>query len=1494
MRTVRRRREPALFHLNTAAQTAFRLIFSVIVALGVAVCGLAAPSFAALPLGAGSSLGTTSVQAPSLVPMVNPSVQAGVFVPVQGRAVDTRSGLGGITGPVAANTWYPFQILGRAGVPTTGVDAVLVSLTIVNGTTTNVAQLVPNTARHHDTTVLYSGINDTISNSAVVAVGTDGQLALYSSSAQQFIVDVQGYFTSGDTPAPGAFVSVPTSRVIDTRDGTGYPAGAWSGSGIKSLTLKGKGGVPDTATAVFANITIINDTDTAQITLASLPGGGFAGGADPGTTINFRGQATTAVAAVLNLNAAGVVDIKHDPSYATGFHVLVDIQGYFDGQVSNSAFTTVESRIYDSRIPNTPVPANGTVEVQIAGVGGLPAASTDLAGVVMNITPVTSGWGYLRVWPSDETEPNLSTLNYTADSVSNVVVVRPSATTGKVKIYNNGSSPVHVVIDSQGWFNNANLLPPVTTNGTESGSRAKASMVSHALTDMSKLALNPTNGNVSVTGRLFHVRGIGQDMNVGWRYNSKFDHRPTLSMGRLETALRIDPATGNMIYTAPDGGWYTFVLSGSTYTMAQELNASLTKVSGTEYRLRFNDTGITNVYQDDGANFVLQRSFDANTTNPNTVTYTYGNGRLTQTTDTQGRTVSYVYNDTRNLNQPSAITDNSLNRTVSIEYGGGEGRMSKITEATGAITTFAYTNGKLTSITDGRTNTTALAFAADNWVNTITYAQGTAAAATWTLTHNTGPTQSYLTDPNSKQATYNLDASKTRVSSVTDPNGHETSSTFDGHDNRTVATNGLQKSTTYTYNANNSLTKITSPLAGASGTAGDVTFTYPSVTGDPLLNYRPDTATNSEGNTSTIQYDANTKNPSRIITPDNLGGTPQRFYQGDTAGTTCGAKPGQLCRSTDGNSNDTTYSYDTAGNLITVTRPLPLGTISYTYDAAGRIATSTDGKNQTATYTYDANDRITQTRFGANCTPASAPTNCVTYTYDAAGNLTTRVDAVGTTTYTWDAQNRPTGKTIGGVTTTVTYDGASNILSYVDPLGTVTYRYDAANRLIAVAEPGGSCPATLVFPNVTKCTGFDYDNADRRTATKYPNGVKNTTAYDNAGKITSITAVNSSANVLASRAYTYTSILNGTKDGALRKTMTTETPSIVTTYGYDKLNRLTSAVTGTTTETWAYDANSNRTQATKTGAASVYAAYNAADQLCWTGPSTGTCTTAPTGAISYSYDANGNTTAAGTATSNYNVFDQLTSITVSSTTTNFTYAGPRNDERTSAGSTNFLNGTLGVTQQTTSGAATSFVRDPNGTLISLRSSSGASYYYTTDAIGSTILITDSGQSAAASYTYDSWGTATANGSQAALNPWQYAGGYKDTATGYIKFGARYYDSAVGRFTQADPSGHEANRYVYATCNPITTVDPSGLDAADDCVQHMIVDQFFYGLTAGLFVGLIVGGATAGPFGALGGAVAGAVIGGVRGSYQGIVYGNIICRTPFLEFMRPDPSVPWHF
>lgn len=76
------------------------------------------------------------------------------------------------------------------------------------------------------------------------------------------------------------------------------------------------------------------------------------------------------------------------------------------------------------------------------------------------------------------------------------------------------------------------------------------------------------------------------------------------------------------------------------------------------------------------------------------------------------------------------------------------------------------------------------------------------------------------------------------------------------------------------------------------------------------------------------------------------------------------------------------------------------------------------------------------------------------------------------------------------------------------------------------------------------------------------------------------------------------------------------------------------------------------------------------------------------------------------------------------------------------------------------------------------------------------------------YGYDPYGRTTYV-SGAVANPWGYASGYSDP-TGLIKFGTRYYDPDLGRWTQVDPLGPGSSPYGYAGNDPIDNVDPTGL------------------------------------------------------------------------------------
>ena len=118
-----------------------------------------------------------------------------------------------------------------------------------------------------------------------------------------------------------------------------------------------------------------------------------------------------------------------------------------------------------------------------------------------------------------------------------------------------------------------------------------------------------------------------------------------------------------------------------------------------------------------------------------------------------------------------------------------------------------------------------------------------------------------------------------------------------------------------------------------------------------------------------------------------------------------------------------------------------------------------------------------------------------------------------------------------------------------------------------------------------------------------------------------------------------------------------------------------------------------------------------------------------------------------------------------------------------------------------------------GQLVSERTS-GGTYYYLTDDLGSVLKVVDSSGSIKNSYYYDPYGNSL-NKSETVGNPWQYASGYFDANTGLYKFGTRYYDPQLGRWTQKDPIGSSVgkigsdNPYVYAGNVPNMQVDPSG-------------------------------------------------------------------------------------
>jgi RHS repeat-associated protein len=108
-----------------------------------------------------------------------------------------------------------------------------------------------------------------------------------------------------------------------------------------------------------------------------------------------------------------------------------------------------------------------------------------------------------------------------------------------------------------------------------------------------------------------------------------------------------------------------------------------------------------------------------------------------------------------------------------------------------------------------------------------------------------------------------------------------------------------------------------------------------------------------------------------------------------------------------------------------------------------------------------------------------------------------------------------------------------------------------------------------------------------------------------------------------------------------------------------------------------------------------------------------------------------------------------------------------------------------------------------------RTPDGKKYYYLFDGLGSIVGMTDSTGSDVNRYVYDPYGNIISQQEQSGFfNLFKFADGQYRSSTGLYKFGERYYDPTLGRWTQQDPVGGSlgdltsANRYVYAGDDPV--------------------------------------------------------------------------------------------
>ena len=271
--------------------------------------------------------GVTRSQPAPTIPQIEPTS-------LPARLADTRSGLGGVpVGRIGSHgghgSRFAVPVLGRVGVPTTGIAAVALNITVTDSFADDAGghlSVHPCDIATPDVSTLNFVTGQTVANAAIVPVAADGRVCIAVRGLANVIVDLVTAVPTG-----GGFIPVDPARIVDTRSGIGGAPITRIGDGTTlRVPVTGRAGLPTTGiSAVSINITAA--TTTAPDT------GGYITAHPCGTTppnvstLNFTTGQTIANAAIVPVAPDGTICIT-----ATGrTDIIIDLNGAFtDGSTS--------------------------------------------------------------------------------------------------------------------------------------------------------------------------------------------------------------------------------------------------------------------------------------------------------------------------------------------------------------------------------------------------------------------------------------------------------------------------------------------------------------------------------------------------------------------------------------------------------------------------------------------------------------------------------------------------------------------------------------------------------------------------------------------------------------------------------------------------------------------------------------------------------------------------------------------------------------------------------------------------------------------------------------------------------------------------------------------------------------------------------------------------------------------------------------------------------
>jgi RHS repeat-associated protein len=750
--------------------------------------------------------------------------------------------------------------------------------------------------------------------------------------------------------------------------------------------------------------------------------------------------------------------------------------------------------------------------------------------------------------------------------------------------------------------------------------------------------------------------------------------------------------------------------------------------------------------------------------------FTYdNNGQVKTITSPTGLVTSFTYTNNKLTQKKFLVNGTAINQgKVSLDYD-SNGFVKSVTDANNQTTNFVNdTSGRPLQFINALNYTKHFRYA--NNLLTEVEVGSSSVDGEGQVTQHIYTTEGWLSGVKKKK---DDDTWLTVYSATFNSNGQPLTTT----DYR----NAVANVTNYQYNAIGQLVKITDPNNNVKQ------FTY-----DQFGNVI--TETDAKSRQVIYSYDA----LNRLVKIENTAVTPSAVTQMSYDAV------GNLLSVTDAEGKTTQYTYNALSQLTTIIQPMGQ-TTTFVYDTSSRLDYKLDARGMKTRYQYYAWGPVHRIEYYASET-AENFLKREELQYDNNGNLLSITDSqLGTGplySFTYDALNRVNTETAHyipdvSVVKDNDYDrfGNRNRFTLQDATSSISnFTYNKLNQLSSVNLPGNQ--------NVGLNYLIDANQIQKMT---YPNSVTQDDTFDKNGLLLS-RSIKGSAGVLDLLTFVYDKNLlvdsmNSTRDGGLHD------------YIYDDLDQLTDAIRpapfGLANEAYQYDRVGNRDLRSDTN---LYQ-YDNNHRI-----------TQSPGLLHYTYDDAGNLTQRSDgATFTFDHQNHLTGYAKGSVNATYVYdpLGRRIKKTVNGITTYFVwAGSKIIAEYSESGVREKrYAYLPKSLNPVQMEDLNGIYNIHADHLDTVRFITDAAQKVVWTSKQVSFGKMQvnddpdANGVSVLFNH-RFPGQYFDAETGLHQNYFRDYDPSVGRYIQSDPIGLAGgiNTYAYALQNPLNYIDLYGLES----------------------------------------------------------------------------------